>query len=117
MNNKEKFMEEVDEIINSGIFGFSEDALKGYEELKNNKKESNKLTENGKKILEYMQSNIKENNNNFKSKDIGEGLFISGRSVSGSMKKLVNDGYVQKISTSPVIYGLTDLGKEYLFDN
>ena len=43
--------------------------------------------------------------------------FLSGRSVSGSMRKLVTDGYVEKISVNPIAYGLTDLGKDYKFDN
>lgn len=118
MNNKEKFFEEVEEIINSGIYGFSNSALQGLEELKNKtNKSTNGFTENGKKILQYMQEHNEENNNLFKAKDIGEGLFVSGRSVSGSIRKLITDGYVVKTNLSPVTYSLTDLGKNYQFDN
>ena len=115
--NKNKFFEEVDEIINSGAYGFSEEALEGLKELKSNIKNKTGLTDNGKKVLQYMQEHFNETENNFKSKEIGEGLFISGRSVSGSMRKLITEGYVVKSSAKPVAYALTDLGKEVQIDN
>ena len=46
-----------------------------------------------------------------KAKDIGEGLFISSRAVSGAIRKLVTDGYVEKIGQEPVVYALTEKGK------
>lgn len=55
-----------------------------------------------------MQENWEKRNNLFKASDIAEGLFTSGRSVSGSMKKLVSDGYVVKEGKDPVIYSLTE---------
>jgi Mn-dependent DtxR family transcriptional regulator len=48
-----------------------------------------------------------------KAKDIAEGLGISARTVSGAMRKLVTDNYVEKISTDPIIYSLTEKGKSY----
>ena len=45
------------------------------------------------------------------AKDIGEGLFISSRAVSGAIRKLVTDGYVEKIGQDPVVYALTEKGK------
>ena len=47
----------------------------------------------------------------WKAKDIAEGLFISSRGVSGAMRKLVTDGYVEKVGQDPVIYSLTEKGK------
>ncbi len=116
MNNKDKFFEEVDGIISDGVYSFSEEALEGFEELKSVLKDKTNLTDNGKKILQYMQKHFEETENNFKSKTIGDGLFVSGRSVSGSMRKLITNGYVTKISTNPVAYALTNLGKEYKLD-
>jgi len=93
-------------------------ALEFFEELKNNKTKSSKeMTENGQKSLIWMQENLESMNNVFTSKEIAEGLFTSGRSVSGSMRKLVNDGYVEKIGTNPVQYALTEKGINYKFDN
>lgn len=74
------------------------------------------ITENGIKILKIMQDKLNQYNNIFTSKNIGEFLFMSPRSVSGSMKKLITDGYVIKLGLNPVSYGLTDLGKNYKFD-
>jgi Mn-dependent DtxR family transcriptional regulator len=51
-----------------------------------------------------------------KAKDIGDELFISSRTVSGALRKLVNDGFVEKIGQNPVIYTLTEKGKNYNFE-
>ena len=45
-----------------------------------------------------------------------EQLDLLAGHVSGSMKKLIADGYVEKVGVSPVAYGLTDLGKNLEFD-
>ena len=47
----------------------------------------------------------------WKAKDIAEGLFISSRTVSGAMRKLVADGFVEKVGQDPTIYSLTENGK------
>ena len=45
---------------------------------------------------------------------IGEGLFITPRSVSGAARKLVNDGYLYKEGKAPVSYGITQAGCQVL---
>lgn len=97
---------------------FSPEALAFYQELVENqdKLSKNAVTENGVKILNMMQDNLEKYSNIFSSKQLGELLFMSPRSVSGSMKKLINDGYVEKKGGSPVCYGLTDLGKDFQID-
>lgn len=71
------------------------------------------ITDNGKMILKYLQSApVKP----YKSKDIAEELFVSSRTVSGSIRKLVNDGFVEKIGTDPVLYNITEKGKNYIFN-
>lgn len=87
-------------------------AVEFFEELKSDKSANPKpeITENGAKILKYMQENYQKYNNVFKSKEIGEGLFISSRSVSGSMKKLITEGFVNKIGTDPVAYEISQKG-------
>lgn len=72
------------------------------------------FTENGKKILMFLQENLEINL--WKSKDIAEGLFIPARTVSGAIRKLVNDGYVDKVGQDPVIYSITEKGKEVKID-
>ena len=52
----------------------------------------------------------------FKAKSVGEGLEISSRTVSGGMRKLVTDGYVEKVGENPTVYSLTAAGKEVTFN-
>jgi predicted HTH transcriptional regulator len=124
MTKKETFIEIVQTVIfDSGkTFNFSDkelnDALEFFEEFKNNKtKNSKNMTENGKKLLSWMQENVDTMANLFTSKEAAEALFTSGRSIAGSMRKLVNDGYVEKTGKDPVQYSLTEAGKNYQFDN
>ena len=93
-------------------------AMDFWEDFKNDKsKNSGKMTENGAKLLSWMQENIDKMTNLFTSKEAAEALFTSGRSIAGSMRKLVNDGYVEKIGKDPVRYSLTEAGKSYQFEN
>ena len=73
------------------------------------------LTDNGKMILKYMQDNA--STPIFKARDIAEGLFISSRAVSGSLRKIVNDNFCAKVGTDPVMYALTDTGKNYKIED
>ena len=99
MTKKEAFIQIVETVIfDSGeTFNFSDEelnnALEFFTELKNGKvKNSGAMTENA------------------------EALFTSGRSIAGSMRKLVNDGYVEKAGKDPVQYSLTEAGKNYQFE-
>lgn len=71
-------------------------------------KKSGGLTENGTKILTFMKEKQNDFSNRFKAKDIAEGLFMSSRSVSGAMRKLVTDGYVTKEAGNPIVYSLVE---------
>ena len=122
MNAKQKFIEMVEMLINAynvqnGVeTPLNSDALAYFETLKVEKtKEKVAFTDNGKLILQYMIDNVEQYSNLFKARDIADGTFISSRSVSGSMRKLITDGYVEKIGVKPTTYALTDAGKEYLF--
>ena len=90
--------------------------LQQEQSLKKDKGHSKVITENGAKILEYLQKNWESKNNIFKATEIGEGLFMSGRSVSGSIRKLVSLGFVEKQGKDPVCYSITDIGKSKEFD-
>lgn len=67
------------------------------------------FTDNGKVILQYLQNNT--DTPMWKARDIAEGLFISSRAVSGAMRKLVTDGFVEKVGQDPVVYAITEAGK------
>ena len=73
------------------------------------------FTENGKKILIYLKNHTDVKT--WKAKDIAEGMFISSRTVSGAIRKLVTDGYVEKVGQDPVIYSITDKGIEIIIND
>lgn len=113
MNKKEVFISEIE---NSGI-KLSEDAQTYLEALKGSSdKEKPAFTENGKLVLDFMQKNKEGFNNLFKAKEIGEGMGITSRTASGAMRKLVSDGYVERLGENPVIYGLTEKGTSATLD-
>lgn len=126
MNNKEIFIKIVDYCFDDGGIVLSDNfteeeylaAINFWKEFKEGKvKESKGMTENGTKLLSWMQENEVSMCNLFTSKEAAEALFTSGRSIAGSMRKLINDGYVEKIGKDPVRYSLTEKGKTYQFDN
>lgn len=120
MTKKENFIEEVKAAINGLENGemtpetyFSSDALDYWNGLQATGDGGKaKFTENGKLVLKYMQENKETYNNLFKAKDIGEGMGISSRTASGTMRKLVSDEYCEKIGENPIVYSLTNKGIE-----
>lgn len=114
---KTEFLNFVDELIKHDE-NFSKsimtDDIKDYLEiLRKEKPDHIEITDNGKVILKYMQDNDVRMS---KAKDIAEGLGISSRTVSGSLRKLVTDGFVDKVSTNPTIYAISEKGKNYKID-
>ena len=66
------------------------------------------FTETGLQILEYLQKcGIKS----MKAKEIADGMLQPSKKISGAMRKLCSDGYVEKFGQNPVIYALTEKGK------
>jgi DNA-binding MarR family transcriptional regulator len=112
MSKKEKFIEAVEEALFSKVepCDIDPDVMAYWQALKGKVEEDKPMfTDNGKLILKYMQDN--PNLPMLKAKDIGEGLFISSRAVSGAIRKLVTDGFVEKVGQDPVVYSLTEQGK------
>ena len=118
MSKKNKFIEEIkNKIASSGKdpkqFFTSEDALDYWNSLQlSGDNEKPRFTDNGKLVLKYMKEYKEDFNNLFKAKDIGVGLSISSRTVSGALRKLVSDGYAERMGESPVVYSLTKEGIE-----
>ena len=73
------------------------------------------FTDNGKLILRFLQEH--QETTMWKAREIGEGLFINSRGVSGAMRKLVSDGFCEKMGESPVIYTLTEKGKNFVIED
>lgn len=111
MSKKQSFINEMQSLLNSLDYKWASDEAKTYWEAFVSQPEVEKpmFTDNGKLILKYMQDN--QSVEHWKARDIGEGLFISSRTVSGAIRKLVSDGFVEKIGQDPVVYSLTEKGK------
>ena len=79
--------------------------------LKEVKEDKPTITENGIKILTFLQEN--QDVKCWKAKDIADGMGISSRGVSGTLRKLVTDGFCDKLGKEPIIYSLTEKGKNF----
>jgi hypothetical protein len=113
MSKKQEFINYVEENLMSkvNIENIPEGVQIYWEAFKGKKEEDKPLfTDTGKLILGYMQEH-QTDMPIAKARDIGEGLFISSRKVSGSIRKLVTEGYVEKVGQDPVVYELTDKGR------
>lgn len=118
MTKKEKFIELVETGFKAISIDINDpdtaDAMAYWEAFKGKKEiEKPEFTDNGKLILKYLQDHAADIPM-AKAKDIGEGLFVSSRVVSGAIRKLVTDGYVEKIGQDPTIYALTDKGRNII---
>lgn len=71
------------------------------------------FTDNGAKILQYLQSAPTAM---YKARDIAENMGVTSKGVSGAMRKLVTDGYVEKVGKDPVVYMITEKGKNVVFN-
>lgn len=113
MSNKcTAFLEFFDSLVKSSGATVPDEVQEFYDMLKDSQGATSDkpvFTETGIVILEYMQQC---NSKTLKAKDIAEGVLLSSRKVSGAMRKLVNDGYVEKFGTNPVNYSITNQGKE-----
>lgn len=114
MSKKSEFLKFLNELLVTApeetINKMSDDVKKYIEFLtKENDIEKPLFTENGKKILVYMREN--QNVPLMKARDIAEGMEISSKTVSGAIRKLVSDGYVEKVGQDPTVYTLTENGK------
>lgn len=117
MSKKEKFIQLVEKLMETSHYKPNEEdkeALDYFNALKvlEDKSSSKRFTENGKKILLFLQQNKDAYNNVFTAKNVGEGMDLTSRTASGAMRKLVTDGYLEKLGTNPVSYTLTTLGME-----
>ena len=113
MSKKSKFIDYVEDALFSKIDlnELDSDVAEYWNALKGTgDTEKPTFTDNGKLIMEYLKS-LPDGAPSMKSKDIAEALFISSRSVSGVMRKLVSDNFVEKIGQDPVMYSLTEKGK------
>ena len=110
MTAREMFIEEVEKYVEN----FPEEAQNYFKTFKETVSENKKeFTENGKIILTCLKDNSEVSM--WKAKDIADKIELSSRTVSGALRKLVSDGYVEKTGKNPVIYNITEKGKNIEF--
>ena len=126
MNSREAFIKLIQSEIfdKEDIYIDNDDELfslakQYFETLKNvSSKEPKLITENGMKILKYAQENKGTYNNIFTARGMGDGIGIGSKVVSGAMRKLVTDGFFEKVGANPVSYSITEKGMNFSeFDN
>lgn len=117
MSKQQEFIKWVEKLISGQEEPCppSQDAATYWEALKSSDTVAEKpeFTDNGKAILQYLQSVPATM---YKARDIAEGMFIASKSVSGALRKLVTDGYVEKVGKDPVVYMITEKGKNVNFE-
>lgn len=106
------FFTELEILINGNPHILSDEAIEYFYELQNVKSVAapKEITDKGAKILEYLKT---VPNKSMTAKMIGEGMGINARSISGSMRRLVTDGFVDTIGKSPIVYIISEKGKEF----
>lgn len=117
MNKCEAFLNFFDKMARGYMEPIPQDVQDFYNLLKDQQDsyiEKSMFTEIGFQILEYLQSCDAKS---IKAKDIAVGMNIASRQVSGSIRKLVTDGYVDKFGKNPVIYSLTEKGRNFDIKN
>ena len=115
MSKKSEFINYVKALMNSvegDPIEMNDDVRSYWEALcGGNDSEKPTFTDNGKLIMKYLQE-LPADAPMMKAKEIAEGMFVSSRAVSGAMRKLVTDGFVEKVGQDPVMYALTDAGRK-----
>ena len=121
MNKKELFVMMVEAFLEKGTVEGTlstsqlDEAIayfNAFKSTQDKKADKPQFTDNGKLILKAMIENNEERANMFSAKQTAEYAFITSRQVSGAIRKLVADGYCEKVGQDPIIYSLTDLGKQ-----
>ena len=104
---KNIFIDTVEALFNANEFNVPEEAKTFFEDYKKGKSSNRKeITEKGIIIIK----GLREVDNWITAKSLGERLELGGRSVSGTLRKLVEDGYVDKKAGQPAAYKITEKG-------
>ena len=116
---KQEFLDFINALMNANpdiTDKLMTENVKAYlDTLINDVKIATELTDNGQKMLAFVQENVDVKV--WKARDISDQMGIPSRGVAGTMRKLVNDGFCDKLGQNPVIYSLTEKGKNYNINN
>lgn len=112
--SKEMFISEITALLEQDPDIMSKEAKQYFLDVlcasPSAKAKNSTLSENGVLIIKCMQA---EPDKCFNSKELGAAIGKTSRSASGSMRKLVEMGLVQKGGKDPVVYKITEEGLAY----
>lgn len=112
---KDIFIKTVEALFaknDSDVF-IPQEAIDFFEDYKKGKSSNKKIiTDKGINIINVMRE---LDNDWITAKSLSEHMDMTSKSISGSMKKLVIDGFVEKLAGNPASYKLTKKG--YNFEN
>ena len=114
MTKKEKFIEFFKGITSDMDLAVEFPEVAEYFDTLCIEKEKPLFTDNGKIVLGFLQTADTEEK--YSAKTIADNLGISAKTVSGSMRKLVTDGFVEKVGTDPCLYTITEKGKNIILE-
>ena len=108
------FIDTVEALFALSPLSVPDEARDFFEDYKKAKTSNKKvMTDKGLAILNQM----KEVDEWITAKSLGELMDLSGRSVSGTMRKLVEDGYVNKMEGSPASYKISEKGMNFKIED
>jgi DNA-binding MarR family transcriptional regulator len=112
MSKKLEFINYVQDLMRSveEPIEMSDEASAFWEALKAEEFSKEEFTENGKMLLKYFQE-LSSDIGGRTARQIAEDLFINSRTVSGAARKLISDGYLEKLGKDPILYSITEKGK------
>lgn len=115
MTKREVFIDFIDKLMQNYEGDVPADVTSYLDAIRGSKDQAEKpkFTDNGKAILQYLQSVPVQM---MKARDIAEGMFVTSKTVSGAMRKLVDEGYIEKVGKDPVVYVITEKGKSVEFE-
>lgn len=94
-------------LMSPTVQSYIDDVLNGKDN-----KEKPMFSENGKVVFDFLREN--KDATAWSSKSIAEQVGLTSRQVSGCARKLVNDGFLEKVSVNPVYYALSQKGKDFV---
>ena len=108
----ENYMNQPGAIMLTDEYSAAKEFWENYKQSQNTP--TKKFTDTGRLILSFLQtyneSNEESTNKHWTAKSLAESMEISSRTVSGAMRKLCADGYVNNLGGKPVTYTVTEKG-------
>lgn len=108
MADRKAFVAEIERLISEGLV-LSPEAAEFWEDYKKINDAPKVMTQKGFEVLQAIVDK-----DFMSAKDVAALIDSTGRSVSGTFRKLVADGFVEKRPGNPITYKITEKGINYI---